>query len=61
MKDWKIDLKKETLTYYHWDGNETIKQVESESEMNSVEDAKIENLENQMSQMEIEDKRYPSF
>ena len=61
MKDWKVDLKKEPLTYYHWDGNETIKQVESESEMNSVEDAKIENLEKEIREIMEQLVCLPSF
>jgi hypothetical protein len=61
MKDWKVDLKKETLTYYHWDGNETITQVESESEMNSVEDAKIEDMEKEIRKIMEQLVYLPSF
>ena len=57
MKDWK----KEHLTYYHWDGNETIKQVESKSEMNSVENAKVENLEKEIREIMEQLVCLPSF
>ena len=61
MKDWEKGLKKETLTYYHWDGNETIKQVESESEMNSVENAKVEDLEKEIREIMEQLVYLPSF
>tara|TARA_R110000751_G_scaffold294102_1_gene401935 strand:+ start:516 stop:818 length:303 start_codon:yes stop_codon:yes gene_type:complete len=57
MKNWK----KEHLTYYHWDGNETIKQVESESKMNSVEDAKIEDMEKEIREIMEQLVYLPSF
>jgi hypothetical protein len=61
MKDWKVDLKKEPLTYYHWDGNETITQVESESEMNTIEDAKVEDLEKEIREIMEQLVCLPSF